>query len=61
MIVELADVVDARYGGKALGLAELEAAGFAVPSAFVIADADPDAQEASSADTRQAGDGEDSK
>lgn len=42
-IVELSDVVDARYGGKALGLAELAAAGFDVPAAFVIADADPDA------------------
>ncbi len=42
-IVELSDVVDARYGGKALGLAELSAAGFAVPSAFVVANADPDA------------------
>lgn len=40
-LVELADVVDARYGGKALGLAELSAAGFAVPAAFVIANADP--------------------
>ncbi|MEN8706658.1 MAG: PEP/pyruvate-binding domain-containing protein [Nocardioides marinisabuli] len=42
-IVELSDLVDARYGGKALGLAELAAAGFDVPAAFVIADADPDA------------------
>lgn len=41
-IVELSDVTDARYGGKALGLAELVAAGFRVPSAFVIANADPD-------------------
>src|SRR5690606_20340371 len=40
---ELVDVTDARYGGKALGLAELAAAGFRVPAAFVIADADPDA------------------
>ncbi len=40
-IVELSDVVDARYGGKALGLAELAAAGFDVPAAFVLADADP--------------------
>ncbi|WP_028645128.1 PEP/pyruvate-binding domain-containing protein [Nocardioides sp. URHA0020] len=42
-LVELSDVVDARYGGKALGLAELSAAGFAVPAAFVIANADADA------------------
>ncbi len=42
-VVELSAVVDARYGGKALGLAELAAAGFDVPAAFVIADADPDA------------------
>mgnify|MGYP000044124562 CR=1 FL=1 len=42
-IVELDDVVDGRYGGKALGLAQLRAAGFDVPSAFVLADADPDA------------------
>ncbi len=42
-IVELSDLVDARYGGKALGLAGLAAAGFDVPAAFVIADADPDA------------------
>lgn len=42
-IVELADVVDARYGGKAHGLAELARAGFSVPAAFVIADVDPDA------------------
>ena len=35
--------MDARFGGKALGLAELSAAGFAVPAAFVIANADPDA------------------
>ena len=40
-IIELSDVADARYGGKALGLAELTAAGFTVPAAFVIADADP--------------------
>ncbi|ROO86884.1 pyruvate,water dikinase [Actinocorallia herbida] len=48
--MELSDIVDARYGGKALGLAELAAAGFAVPAAFVIADADaaglPDGLEA---------------
>lgn len=42
-LVELADVTDARYGGKALGLAELASAGFRVPAAFVIPDADPDA------------------
>ncbi len=42
-LVELADVTDARYGGKALGLAELRAAGFDVPAAFVLADADPEA------------------
>jgi phosphohistidine swiveling domain-containing protein len=42
-LVELSDVVDGRYGGKALGLAELSAAGFAVPAAFVIANADPEA------------------
>ncbi|MCX6398202.1 MAG: PEP-utilizing enzyme [Propionibacteriales bacterium] len=42
-IVELSDIVDARYGGKAFGLAELVAAGFTVPAAFVIAEADPDA------------------
>ncbi|MBU2074937.1 MAG: pyruvate, water dikinase [Actinobacteria bacterium] len=42
-IVELAHVTDGRYGGKALGLAELRAAGFDVPAAFVLADADPDA------------------
>ena len=41
--MELPDVVDARYGGKALGLAELSAAGFAMPAAFVIANADPEA------------------
>ncbi|MGB0101170.1 MAG: PEP/pyruvate-binding domain-containing protein [Nocardioides sp.] len=41
-IVELSDIDDARYGGKALGLAQLSAAGFAVPAAFVIADADPE-------------------
>ncbi|MEO5876751.1 MAG: PEP/pyruvate-binding domain-containing protein [Streptosporangiaceae bacterium] len=39
-LVELSDVIDARYGGKALGLAELSAAGFSVPAAFVIANAD---------------------
>ncbi|WP_030177179.1 PEP/pyruvate-binding domain-containing protein [Spirillospora albida] len=39
-LVELSDVVDARYGGKALGLARLTAAGFCVPPAFVIANAD---------------------
>ncbi|TDC77394.1 PEP/pyruvate-binding domain-containing protein [Actinomadura sp. 7K507] len=39
-LVELSDVVDARYGGKALGLARLAAAGFSVPAAFVIAKAD---------------------
>ncbi|MFI0350152.1 PEP/pyruvate-binding domain-containing protein [Actinomadura sp. 9N407] len=38
-LVELSDVIDARYGGKALGLAELAAAGFPVPAAFVIANA----------------------
>lgn len=42
-LVELSTITDARYGGKALGLAELAAAGFSVPTAFVIADADPDA------------------
>ena len=42
-IVELSDIVDARYGGKALGLAELVRAGFDVPAGFVIADADPGA------------------
>lgn len=42
-LVELHDIEDGRYGGKALGLAELTAAGFSVPSAFVIADADPNA------------------
>jgi len=42
-LVELSDVIDGRYGGKALGLAELSEAGFAVPAAFVIANADPDA------------------
>ncbi len=49
-LVELSDVVDARYGGKALGLAELAGAGFAVPAAFVIANADPDALPADLAD-----------
>ncbi|WP_329092269.1 PEP-utilizing enzyme [Actinomadura citrea] len=39
-LVELSDVIDARYGGKALGLATLAAAGFSVPAAFVIANAD---------------------
>lgn len=39
MIVELDTIVDGRYGGKALGLAELAAAGFDVPAAFVIANA----------------------
>ncbi|MFV2174044.1 PEP/pyruvate-binding domain-containing protein [Actinomadura sp. LOL_016] len=39
-LVELSDVIDARYGGKALGLARLAAAGFPVPAAFVIANAD---------------------
>ncbi|MEO3788043.1 PEP/pyruvate-binding domain-containing protein [Actinocorallia sp. B10E7] len=39
-LVELSDVIDARYGGKALGLAKLAAAGFPVPAAFVIANAD---------------------
>jgi phosphohistidine swiveling domain-containing protein len=42
-VVELRDIEDGRYGGKALGLAELAAAGFSVPAAFVIANADPDA------------------
>ncbi|MFB4307398.1 PEP/pyruvate-binding domain-containing protein [Actinomadura sp. GTD37] len=42
-LVELSDVIDARYGGKALGLARLAAAGFPVPAAFVIANADADA------------------
>ncbi len=41
--MELPDLVDARYGGKALGLAGLSAAGFDVPAAFVITHADPDA------------------
>ncbi|WP_134738976.1 PEP/pyruvate-binding domain-containing protein [Nocardioides sp. 503] len=42
-LVELSAVTDARYGGKALGLAELSAHGYAVPAAFVIARADPEA------------------
>lgn len=42
-IVELDTITDARYGGKALGLAELTAAKFSVPDAFVVADVDPDA------------------
>ncbi|MDP2774264.1 MAG: PEP/pyruvate-binding domain-containing protein, partial [Nocardioides sp.] len=42
-LVELSDVNDARFGGKALGLAELSGRGFEVPAAFVIAHADPDA------------------
>ncbi|GAA1463605.1 PEP/pyruvate-binding domain-containing protein [Williamsia maris] len=36
--VEFADITDARYGGKAAGLAELRRLGLAVPTGFVIAD-----------------------
>lgn len=39
-LVELSAITDARYGGKAHGLAQLVARGFTVPAAFVIADAD---------------------
>ncbi|MCZ4499705.1 MAG: Phosphoenolpyruvate synthase / pyruvate phosphate dikinase [Marmoricola sp.] len=48
-LVELSEITDPRYGGKAHGLAELVGRGFAVPAAFVIADADqglPDGLEA---------------
>ncbi|TRW79660.1 pyruvate, water dikinase [Mycolicibacterium sp. 018/SC-01/001] len=38
-VVELADVIDDRFGGKAAGLAELHRLGLPVPAAFVIADA----------------------
>ena len=41
-LVELGSIEDARYGGKAWGLARLERAGFRVPPAFVLADVDPD-------------------
>ena len=40
-LVELSDVTDARYGGKALGLAELSSRGFEVPAAFVMLEALP--------------------
>lgn len=36
--VEFDDITDARYGGKAAGLAELRRLGLAVPVGFVIAD-----------------------
>lgn len=38
-IVDLADVLDDSFGGKALGLAELTRLGLPVPPGFVIADA----------------------
>ncbi|MFI5717523.1 PEP/pyruvate-binding domain-containing protein [Nocardia sp. NPDC051750] len=37
--VEFDDISDARYGGKAAGLAQLRRLGLAVPTGFVIADA----------------------
>ena len=37
--IEFAEVVDDRYGGKALGLAELTRLGLSVPTGFVIAEA----------------------
>lgn len=40
-LIELPDVADARYGGKAWGLATLAASGFSVPAAFVLTNADP--------------------
>lgn len=39
MVVDLADVVDDRFGGKALGLAELIRLGMPVPTGFVVAHA----------------------
>ena len=39
--IEFADIVDGRYGGKALGLAELTRLGLSVPTGFVIAEASP--------------------
>lgn len=41
--VELQDIHDDRFGGKALGLAELTRLGFSVPTGFVIAQASLDA------------------
>ncbi|HMT50466.1 MAG TPA: PEP/pyruvate-binding domain-containing protein, partial [Dietzia sp.] len=40
--VDLDDVRDGRYGGKAAGLAELRRLGLDVPPGFVIADASAD-------------------
>jgi rifampicin phosphotransferase len=37
--IEFGEIVDDRYGGKALGLAELTRLGYAVPTGFVIAGA----------------------
>ncbi len=37
--IEFADIVDDRFGGKALGLAELTRLGLSVPTGFVIAEA----------------------
>ena len=37
--IEFDDITDARFGGKAAGLAELRRLGLAVPVGFVVADA----------------------
>ena len=37
--VEFDDITDARFGGKAAGLAELRRLGLAVPPGFVLAEA----------------------
>ena len=37
--IEFADIIDDRFGGKALGLAELTRIGLSVPPGFVIAHA----------------------
>ena len=34
--IEFDEIVDDRFGGKALGLAELTRLGYAVPTGFVI-------------------------
>lgn len=48
--IEFDDINDARFGGKAAGLAELRRLGLAVPPGFVLAAAaDPDAAEAAKA------------
>ena len=42
--IEFDDIIDDRFGGKALGLAELTRLGLSVPTGFVIADASAQAR-----------------